>query len=67
MQKPGLFMKKVIPACGLVVLPKTGHTLNLEEPDLFNRFVGDFITLAETGRWPVRDPRAVPAEIMKTT
>jgi len=65
--QPGLFMKKVIPACGLVVLPKTGHTLNLEEPDLFNRFVGDFITLAEAGRWPVRDPRAVPAEIMKTT
>lgn len=65
--QPGLFMKKVIPACGLVVLPKTGHTLNLEEPDLFNRFVGDFITLAEAGRWPVRDPRAAPAEIMKTT
>jgi pimeloyl-ACP methyl ester carboxylesterase len=65
--QPGIFMKKVIPACGLVVLPKTGHTLNLEEPELFNRFVGEFIALAEAGRWPVRDPRAVSAQIMKTT
>ncbi|MEO6749765.1 MAG: alpha/beta hydrolase [Casimicrobiaceae bacterium] len=65
--QPGIFMKKTIPACGLVVLPKTGHTLNLEEPELFNRFVGEFITLVEAGRWPGRDPRAVPAQIMKTT
>lgn len=65
--QPGIFMKKTIPACGLVVLPKTGHTLNLEEPELFNRFVGEFITLVEAGRWPERDPRAVPAQIMRTT
>ncbi len=37
--QPGIFLKRTIPACGLLVLPKTGHTLNLEEPDLFNRFV----------------------------
>jgi pimeloyl-ACP methyl ester carboxylesterase len=65
--QPGIYLKKTIPACGLVVLPKTGHTLNLEEPDLFNRFVADFIALAEAGRWMPRDPRAVPAQIMKTT
>jgi pimeloyl-ACP methyl ester carboxylesterase len=65
--QPGIFMKKTIPACGLVVLPKTGHTLNLEEPELFNRFVGDFIGQVEAGRWDVRDPRATPAQIMKTT
>ncbi len=65
--QPGIFMKKTIPACGLVVLPKTGHTLNLEEPELFNRFVSDFIALAEAGRWGARDPRANSAQIMKTT
>ncbi|MEP7328402.1 MAG: alpha/beta hydrolase [Betaproteobacteria bacterium] len=65
--QPGIFMKKTIPACGLVVLPKTGHTLNLEEPELFNRFVGDFIGLVDAGRWDVRDPRATSAQIMKTT
>jgi pimeloyl-ACP methyl ester carboxylesterase len=64
--QPALFMKKVIPACGLLILPKTGHTINLEEPDLFNRFISDFIALVEAGRWLPRDPRATPAEIMKT-
>lgn len=65
--QPGIFMKKTIPACGLVVLPKTGHTLNLEEPELFNRFVGDFIGLVDAGRWDVRDSRATAGQIMKTT
>ena len=65
--QPGIFLKKTLPACGLLVLPKTGHTLNIEEPAHFNRFVDEFITLAEAGRWPPRDPRARPAEIMKTS
>ncbi len=65
--QPGIFMKKTIPACGLVVLPKTGHTVNLEEPEHFNRFVGDFIGLVEAGRWLPRDPRAVSGQIMKTS
>lgn len=64
--QPGIFMKKTIPACGLLVLPKSGHTLNLEEPEHFNRFVAEFIAQVEAGRWPPRDPRAVPAQIMKT-
>lgn len=64
--QPGIFMKKTIPACGLLVLPKTGHTLNLEEPDYFNRFVGDFVGLVEAGRWTPRDARAIPAQIMRT-
>ncbi len=64
--QPGIFLKRVIPACGLVVLPKTGHTCNLEEPALFNRFVAEFVSQVEAGRWAPRDPRARPAEIMKT-
>ena len=63
--QPGLFLKRTIPACGLLVLPKTGHTINLEEPDLFNRFVGEFLAMAEHDRWSARDPRSNPAEIMK--
>jgi pimeloyl-ACP methyl ester carboxylesterase len=65
--QPGIFLKKTVPACGLLVLPKTGHTLNLEEPDHFNRFVDEFISMADAGRWSPRDPRAVPAQIMRTT
>jgi proline iminopeptidase len=55
--EPALFLKDSISAAGLVVLPKTGHVVNLEEPDLFNQVVGDFLTRAEAGRWPPRDPR----------
>ncbi|MGE8941128.1 alpha/beta fold hydrolase [Leptospira interrogans] len=64
--QPGLFMKRVIPASGLAVMPKTGHTLNLEEPALFNSLVAEFLAQAEQGRWLPRDPRANPAQIMRT-
>lgn len=57
---PGIFLKKTIPACGLLMLPKTGHTINLEEPDWFNLFLADFIATVEAGRWKVRDPRSMP-------
>jgi 3-oxoadipate enol-lactonase len=55
--EPSLFLKDVIPAAGLVELPKTGHVVNLEEPDLFNAVVGDFFARVEAGRWAPRDPR----------
>jgi len=57
--EPGLFLKRAIPASGLVMLPKSGHAVNLEEPDLFNRVVADFIARAEAGQWPARDPRTI--------
>jgi pimeloyl-ACP methyl ester carboxylesterase len=48
---PGLFLKRDIPSAGLLVVPNTGHVINLEEPDLFNRAVGDFLTAVENGGW----------------
>jgi pimeloyl-ACP methyl ester carboxylesterase len=57
--EPGLFMKRKIPAAGLVVLPKSGHTINLEEPDLFNRAVLDFISAVDAGRWRPRNPESL--------
>ncbi len=36
---------------GLAVLPKSGHAINLEEPDLFNRSMLDFFHAVEHGRW----------------
>ena len=65
--QPAIFMKKTVPSCGLLVLPKTGHTANLEEPERFNSFVGEFIATVESGRWLKRDPRALPGQIMKTS
>ena len=64
--QPGLYLKRTIPRCGLAVLPKSGHTLNLEEPALFNRLVEDFIAQVGAGRWDRRDPRADPATVMPT-
>jgi pimeloyl-ACP methyl ester carboxylesterase len=65
--QPGIFLKKAAPASGLLVFPKTGHTLNLEEPAHFNRAVDEFIVAVEAGRWNDRDPRAIPSQIMKTS
>jgi proline iminopeptidase len=55
--EPGLFLKDTLPGAGLVMFPKTGHVVNLEEPDLFNTVVGDFLSKVEAGRWTARDPR----------
>lgn len=49
--EPGLLMKRIIPNMGLVVLPRTGHGMNLEDPALFNRIVEDFFHQVESGRW----------------
>ena len=54
-----LYLKRTIPSAGLTLLPKTGHALNLEEPDLFNRLVDDFVHQVEAGRWSLRDPRSL--------
>ena len=64
--QPGIFLKKTIPACGLSVFPKTGHTLNLEEPAAFNTLLAEFIAQVEAGHWLPRDPRALPGQIMRT-
>ena len=48
---PAIFMKRVISNAGLSVIAQSGHTINLEEPDLFNRTVSDFLTAVEGGRW----------------
>ena len=49
--EPGLFMKRHIPHAGLVILPMTGHTANIEEPALFNLHVSEFLTAVENGRY----------------
>jgi pimeloyl-ACP methyl ester carboxylesterase len=62
--EPGLLMKRTIKTAGLVVIPNSGHTINLEEPALFNRCCDDFFHQVEAGRWPTRDPRATTATIL---
>ena len=62
-----LWLKRVIPRSGLVVLPKSGHTLNLEEPDLVNAFIADFLSRVAAAAWGPRDPRATPGAITGIT
>ena len=60
---PNVFMKQAIPSAGLLVLPNTGHTINIEEPAAFNAALADFLAQVDSGRWPMRDPRAVSDSI----
>ena len=47
-----------------MVLPKSGHTVNLEEPDLFNSSVENFLAQVDAGRWELRDPRSLTGGIL---
>ena len=47
--------------CHTIVLPQTGHTANLEEPDTFNREVDRFLAAVDRGAWRRRDPRSLSA------
>ena len=49
------------PTAGLTILPRTGHTANLEEPGVFNRAVDSFLASVARGSWHPRDPRASSA------
>jgi pimeloyl-ACP methyl ester carboxylesterase len=59
--EPGLLLKRTIRTAGLVVVPNSGHPLNLEEPGLFSRVIRTLVGAAEAGTWPVRDPRSLSA------
>jgi pimeloyl-ACP methyl ester carboxylesterase len=61
--QPALLMKQTIPTSALSVMPNCGHTINIEDPDQFNRLVSEFIVQVDSGRWPKRDPRALSASI----
>jgi pimeloyl-ACP methyl ester carboxylesterase len=62
--EPALLLKRTIMTSALVVLPNSGHAINLEEPELFNRHIADFLHGVDTGAWRPRDPRAMAASIL---
>jgi pimeloyl-ACP methyl ester carboxylesterase len=59
--EPALMLKRTIPTSGLAILPRTGHTANLEEPEVFNGLVDRFLAAVERGAWRPRDPRSLSA------
>lgn len=62
--EPGIFIKRVCPSAWLTVVPNTGHAVNLEEPDLFNRLTAEFLAQVDSGRWRPRDPRSLVKSTM---
>ncbi len=62
--QPSLYLKRVLPNAGLAMFAKTGHTVNIEEPDAFNRELWNFIALAEAGKWLPGDPQAATASLV---
>ena len=60
----GLFLKRVCPVARLTIVPATGHVVNVEEPDFFNRITQDFLALVDSGRWRPRDPRSLNKSTM---
>lgn len=62
--EPGLFLKRTIPTSALLVMPRCGHAMNLEDPDGFNRALLDFITWVDGGRWWERNPETLSGAII---
>ena len=63
--EPSIFMKRHIPYSGMVVIPQSGHAINLEEPELFNRAVLDFLTAVEAGKWARQGGGVTSGDLMR--
>jgi pimeloyl-ACP methyl ester carboxylesterase len=64
---PNVFIKQTCPTAALLVIPNSGHAINIEEPAAFNAALADFLAQVDAGRWPTRDPRAISPTITGTT
>jgi pimeloyl-ACP methyl ester carboxylesterase len=62
--QPSLWLKHVLPNAGLAMLAKTGHTVNIEEPDAFNRELWNFLVQVEAGKWTPATPIAKDAALI---
>jgi pimeloyl-ACP methyl ester carboxylesterase len=62
--EPALLMKRNLRNSGLVVLPRAGHTINIEDPEAFNRALFEFFMLVDQGRAAPRDPRSSASGIL---
>ena len=51
-----LFLKRTAPTAGLLVVPRTGHTITSEEPAVVNAALAEFFAAAEAGRWLAHKP-----------
>jgi pimeloyl-ACP methyl ester carboxylesterase len=46
-----VFLKRTVPTAALLVVPRTGHTITSEEPDVVNAALAELFAAAESGHW----------------
>ena len=46
-----VFLKRTAPTAGLLVIPRSGHTITSEEPAAVNAALAELFAAAEAGRW----------------
>lgn len=51
-----IFLRRTAPTAGLLVVPRTGHTITSEEPDKFNAALEELFAAVEAGRWLAHKP-----------
>jgi pimeloyl-ACP methyl ester carboxylesterase len=51
-----IFLKRTVPTAGLLVIPRSGHNIPIEEPAAFNAALADLFAAAEAGRWLAHKP-----------
>jgi hypothetical protein len=56
-------LKRAISTSVLAMLPGSGHAINLEEPQLFNQLLADFLAQVEQGKNFVRPVETRPGSI----
>jgi pimeloyl-ACP methyl ester carboxylesterase len=52
-----VYLRRTAPTAGLLVVPRTGHTITSEEPEKFNAALDEFFAEAERGRWLSHKPQ----------
>ncbi|MDP2409168.1 MAG: alpha/beta hydrolase [Pseudolabrys sp.] len=51
-----VFLKRTVPTAGLLVIPRSCHTITSEEPAAFNAALAELIAASEAGRWLAHKP-----------
>jgi pimeloyl-ACP methyl ester carboxylesterase len=51
-----LYLRRTAPTSGLLVIPRSGHTITSEEPDKFNAALAELFAESEAGRWLAHKP-----------
>jgi pimeloyl-ACP methyl ester carboxylesterase len=51
-----VFLKRTAPTAGLLFVPRSGHTITSEEPDVINAALAELFAAAESDRWLPHKP-----------